>query len=257
MFSLRDLWMPVRVFQKWLMAAVLALTVASSIHAVEPRKAFPIPLPMVAYTPAQDSVGEKVIIWFDRANESWEISSTEVRHILEKDMQTEQEIYRKPPGQGFLLNSIEIQVINRICKTLIKTLDGFERDLGNNRWVKCRYLDSYLASFFCGFYHLITIAKSSKSALPEITCPPDSLYDRSPESPKSDVRLAQWRQSADHVVKLRIAARELMYRIKDWQKKELNNPKRDIWRDQSGDFVEAYELFIRLYFNFPPKDREL
>jgi hypothetical protein len=138
---------------------------------------------------------------------------------------------------------------------LVKTLDGFESDLNKNRWDKCRYLDSYMASFCFGFYHLMTLAKSSKHAFPEITCLPDSLYDRSPESPKSDARIAQWRQSDEHVVKLRIAARELMYRIKDWQKKELDNPKRDVWNDQSGDFVEAYELFIRLYFNFPPKEK--
>jgi Ni/Co efflux regulator RcnB len=57
-------------------------------------------------------------------------------------------------------------------------------------------------------------------------------------------------------MKLRISTRELIYRIKDWQTKELDNPKRDPWKDESGDFVEAYEFFIRLYFNFPPKNKE-
>jgi hypothetical protein len=248
--------MPLRIFQKWLLAAVFTLAAASFIYAVEPRRPFSIPLAMLAYTPSQDTVGEKVVIWFDKAYESWEITTTEVRHILEKDMQTEAEIYRKPPGQVFLLNSVEVRVLNRICGTLIKTLDGFENDLKNNRWDKCRYLDSYLAFFCCGFYHLITIEKSLKQVLPETACPPDSLYDRSPESPKTDVRIAQWRQSSDHVVKLRIAARELMFRLKDWQKKELNNPGRDAWKQQSAGFVEAYDFFIRLYFNLPPKNRE-
>jgi hypothetical protein len=251
------LCMPLRFFQKLLVAAALFLTAASVVYAVEPRKAFSIPLAMVAYFPSQDTVAEKVSVWFDKANECWEISEKEDRHILEKEMQTEQEIYRKSGSQGFILNSVEAQVISRVCKTLIKTLDGFEGDLKKDRWDKCRYLDSYLASFCSGFYHLITIAKSSKHALPEITCPPDSLYERSPESPKSDVRIDQWRQSSDHVMKLRIAARELIYRIKDWQKKELENPKRDSWEDQSANFVEAYELFIRLYFNFPPKNGRL
>ena len=235
----------------------VVLGFVSAIYAVEPRKPFSIPLAVLAYSPAQDTIAEKVSVWFDKPNESWEISATGERHILEKDMQTEEEIYRKPSGRALHLNSIEAQLINRVCKTLIKTLDGFESDLKNNRWDKCRYLDSYLASFCCGFYHLITLAKSSKRALPEITCPPDSLYDRSLESPKSDARIAQWRRSADHVVKLRIAVRELIYRIKDWQNKELDNPKRDVWKDESADFVEAYEFFIRLYFNFPPKNRDL
>jgi len=254
---LKDLCMAIRLYQKLCAASVLALAVASVVYAVEPRKPFSIPLAMVAYFPSQDSVAEKVCVWFDRANESWEISEKEDRHILEKEMQTQQEIYRKSPSQGFILNSVEAQVISRVCKSLIKTLDGFEGDLRKDRWDKCRYLDSYLASFCSGFYHLLTIAKSSKHALPEITCPSDSLYDRSPESPKSDARIDQWRQSRDHVTKLRIAARELIYRIKDWQKKELENSKRDSWEDQSADFVEAYELFIRLYFNFPPKDGRL
>jgi hypothetical protein len=246
--------MPLRVHQKWLVAAVAWLAAASVIYAVEPRKPFPIPLAVLAYSPSQDSLAEKVIIWFDKDYESWEISANEDRHILEKEMQTQKETYRKPPGQGALFNSIEAQVISRVCKTLNKTLDGFEGDIKNGRWDKCLYLDSYMASFCCGFYHLMTIAKS-KMALPEITCPPDSLYDRSPESPKSDERIAQWRQSDDHIVKLRIAARELMNKIKDWQIKELDNPQRDVWKDQSGDFVEAYELFMRLYFNFPAKIR--
>jgi hypothetical protein len=223
------------------------------IYAVEPRKPFTIPLAVLAYSPAQDTMTEKVCVWFDKANESWEVTAKEQRHILAKDMQTEEEIYRKPPGRDFRLNSIDAQLINRVCKTLAKTLDIFENDLKNNHWDKCLFLDSYLSSFFRGFYHLLTVAKNSPRALPEITCPPDSLYDRSPESPKSDVRIAQWRASGDHVTKLRIAARELIFQIKEWQKKELDNPNRDTGNDQSGNFAAAYEFFIRLYFNLPPK----
>jgi len=55
---------------------------------------------MVAYFPSQDTVAEKVSVWFDKANECWEISEKEDRHILEKEMQTEQEIYRKSGSQG-------------------------------------------------------------------------------------------------------------------------------------------------------------
>lgn len=241
---------------KMLMAAVLLMTVASVLYAAEPRKAFSVPLAMLAYSPTQKDAAEKVIIWYDKADESWEVSATEVRHIIEKGMQTEEETFRSPAGQEFLINSVEAQVISRVCKTLIKTLDGLDGDLKNNRWDKCRFLDSYLASFCVGFYHLMTIVKCSSRALPEITCPPDSLYDRSLESPKSDARVAKWRRSTDYIVKLRIATQELMYQIKSWQKKELDNPKRDVWKDQSGDFVQAYEFFIRLYFNFPPKNRQ-
>jgi hypothetical protein len=85
-----------------------------------------------------------------------------------------------------------------------------------------------------------------------VTCIADSLYDRSPESPKSDKRITQWRETTDHVIKLRIAAKELIFQIKQWQKKELDNQKQTSWEDQSGDFVHAYEFFIRLYFNYAP-----
>ena len=248
--------MPLTFFKKWLAPAVLSLTMVTVLYAVEPRSPFSVPLAMLAYTPSQKGVTEKVIIWYDKVNESWEISATEARHLIEKGMQNEDETFREPQGQEFLMNAVEAQVVNRVCKTLVKTLDGFESDLKKNRWDKCRYLDSYLASFYFGFYHLITIVRCSRRALPEITCPSDSLYDRSLESPKSDARVAQWRRSPEYIVKLRIAAKELMYQIKQWQKKELDNSKRDVWKDQSGDFVEAYEFFIRLYFNLPPNNRQ-
>jgi hypothetical protein len=221
-------------------------------HAVMPRKPFTIPLSNISYTAAQDTVAEKACIWFDKVDEWWEVSQNIQRHIKEKNMNTEEEIFRKPTMQEYLLSPIEAQLISTICKTLIKTLDGFERDLKDNRWDKCLYLDSFLASFFHEFFHLYAICRSSVNALPSITCIADSLYDRSPESPKSDKRITQWRETADHVIKLRIAAKELIYQIKLWQKKELDNKQQTSWEDQSGDFVHAYELFVRLYFNYAP-----
>jgi hypothetical protein len=222
-------------------------------YAVEPRKSFSVPLAVLAYCPAHDSVEEKVSIWFDKANESWEIFSDKERYTLTKNMQTEEKIFSEPRGQEFFLNPIEAQIVNHICKTLVKTLDGFDNDLKNKRWDKCLFLDSYFASFCCGFYHVMALAKASNRALPEVICPPDSLYDRSLESPKSDRRIAQWRALKDHVTKLRIATQELIFQTREWQKKELENTKRDPWKDQSGNFAAAYEFFIRLYFNLPPK----
>ena len=91
-------------------------------------------------------------------------------------MQTEEEVYRKPSGQEFLLSSVEVEIIDRVMKTLVKTLEGFEVDLKSKQWDKCLFLDSYLAQFCCGFYDkIITIAKSSAGVLPRLTCPDDSL----------------------------------------------------------------------------------
>ena len=221
--------------------------------AILPRTPFQIPLSNISYTPAHDTVAEKVCIWFDKVNEWWEVSHSIQKHIKEKNMTTEEEVFRKPTTQAFLLSPVEAQLLNKICKTLIKTLEGFDHDLKNNRWDKCLYLDSFLASFFHEFYYLYTLCRSSIKALPPVTNITDSLYDRSPESPKSDKRILQWRKTKDHVIKLRIAAKELVYQIKQWQKKELEDVEKMSWEDQSGDFVHAYEMFIRLYFNLAPK----
>lgn len=221
--------------------------------AVMPRAVFTIPLTNISYTAPHDSVEERVSIWFDKVDEWWEVTHNVQKHIKEKDMNTEEEVFTKPSSQGLLLSPVEAQLISKICKGLIKTLEGFEHDLKNNRWDKCLYLDSYLSSFFHEFYHLYSVCHSSTNALPAVTSITDSLYDRSPESPKSDKRITAWRQTTDHVIKLRIAAKELVYQIKQWQKKELDEPEKTTWEDQSGDFVQAYELFVRLYFNLAPK----
>jgi hypothetical protein len=234
-------------------ACVTVIFLYFCAHAVMPRKPYTIPLSNISYTAAHDTAVEKACIWFDKVDEWWEVSPTIQRHIREKNMNTEEEIFRKPTMQEFLLSPVEAQLVSAICKTLIKTLEGFERDLKDNRWDKCLYLDSFLASFFHEFYHLYAICRSSVNALPSVTNIADSLYDRSPESPKSDKRITQWRETADHVIKLRIAAKELVYQIKLWQKKELDNKQQTSWEDQSGDFVHAYELFIRLYFNCDPR----
>jgi len=236
--------------------SLLVFSFVSVIYAVEQRKPYTVPLAVIAYYPAQDSEPDKVCVWFDKASESWEFRAKEVIHLRAKDMQTVEEVYRKPSGQEFLLSTVEAELIDRVAKTLVKTLEGFELDLKNKQWDKCLFLDSYLAQFCCGFYHLITMAKSSTRALPAVTCPPESLYDRSAQSPKSDARIAQWRNTSSHVLLLRIATKELIYQIKQWQKKELENPRRNPWKDQSGNFVNAYELFVRVYFNMPPKDSQ-
>jgi hypothetical protein len=218
---------------------------------VMPRSPFTIPLTNISYTTAHDTVPEMVSIWFDKVDEWWEVSPHYQKYVKEKDMNSKEEVYRKPVTQEFVLSPIEARIISRICKTLVKTLDGFDHDLKNNRWDRCLYLDSFLASFFHEFYHLYTMCRSSLRSLPSVTSVADSLYDRSPESPKSDKRIMQWRQTIDHVIKLRIATKELIYQIKLWQEKELEKPDNASWEDQSANFVQAYELFIRLYFNLP------
>ena len=39
-------------------------------------------------------------------------------------------------------------------------------------------------------------------------------------------------------------------------KERAENPKRNPWKDQFGNFVNAYEMFVRIYFNLPPKNAD-
>jgi hypothetical protein len=235
------------------MAAVAIAFLAAQAAAVMPRTPYTIPLSNVAYTAAHDTAPDVVCIWFDKADEWWEVSHHFERHVKEKNMNTEEEIYQKPVTQMYVFSTVEATLISKVCKTLIKTLEGFDHDLKNNRWDRCLFLDSYLASFFHEFFFLYTICRGSPKSLPSVARIADSLYDRSPESPKSDKRITQWRQTADHIIKLRIATKELIYQIKQWQKKELEEPEKTSWEDEAADFVQAYELFLRLYFNLPPQ----
>jgi hypothetical protein len=232
--------------------AVMIIGTLQGPGASEPRSPFAIPLANLSYTAAHDTVAENIMIWFDKVDEWWEIRRDQLKHVKEREMNSDEEFYRKPSGPQFLLSTVEASVISRICKTFSKTLETFDRDLKNSRWDRCLYLDSYLASFCHQFYHLMVMCRASESALPRITDVADSLFDRSPESPKSDARIATWRKATDHVIKLRIAAQELMYQIKKWQKSELDDPSNSSWEDESAGFNQAYELFVKLYFNLAP-----
>lgn len=74
-----------------------------------------------------------------------------------------------------------------------------------------------------------------------------------PEQPQPKKSKFLSAENSDHVMKLRISAKELVFQIEQWQEKELDNPKRDAWEDNSRKFAEFYDLFIRLYFNLPPR----
>ena len=107
----------------------------------------------------------------------------------------------------------------------------------------------YFPSFFKGFYYLIGAARVSYATLPLISCVADSLIDSSFSSEKSRLRITYWAANEEHVIRLRIAAKELQYQITLWRKNELSNPERDAWTDLSGPCMNSYEFFLELYFN--------
>ena len=151
-----------------------------------------------------------------------------------------------------MLSPFETDVIGRVCKKFEETLVIYEKDLKYGRWGRLLYLDGYFTVYFRNFFYLYCGAHNSMSALPKVTRIADSLYDESFTSPKSDLRVSTWRANPEQIIKLRIATKELVFQMKEWRMRVLTVSEMDPRQDRSRKFREAYELFIRLYFNLPP-----
>jgi hypothetical protein len=161
-------------------------------------------------------------------------------------------VHNEAPDKAYMISEFEAEVLNKVCKTFIQTLDIFEHDLQHGKWERLLYLDSYFPRFLKGFYFLYCASRSSPYALPKGICIPDSMYDVSLTSTKSDERIRLWRQSPDNIIKLRIISKELIYQIKAWQDKEIGNSKRNIEVSYGKTFEEAFTLFMKIYFNLLP-----
>lgn len=161
-------------------------------------------------------------------------------------------MHDEPPDKAFMISSFEADILNRVVKTFIPTLETFERDLQHERWDKLLYLDAFFPRFLKGFYFLYCAARNSPYALPKSICIPDSAFDISLTSPKSDARIHAWQTQNNQIIKLRIISRELVYQLKEWQKLELDNPGRNPEVSYGKKFEEAFTLFVKLYFNMSP-----
>jgi hypothetical protein len=165
----------------------------------------------------------------------------------------QKKIHPEIADKAFIISDFEAKILNKTCKLFVNTLEIFEKDLQRQRWDRCLYLDSYFPRFLKGFYYLYCAARNSPYALPKSACPSDSLYDISLNSPKSDARIiGTWRQKPDHILKLRIITHELIYQIKEWQNKELDNPNRNVEVPGGKKFEEAFTAFVKVYFGIGP-----
>jgi hypothetical protein len=162
---------------------------------------------------------------------------------------TEKTIYRENIYNSYKISAFELVHLKLVSKSLLETLEVFEKDLQNNRWGRCVYLDSYFPRFLKGYYYLFCLAMNTTDVLPESVNVADSLYDVSLNSDKSDLRLYKWKSTQDYIVKLRIATKELIHQIKMWQqeisKKEKNNSEITV----SREFARSLGLFASIYFN--------
>jgi len=216
----------------------------------------PYPIPLANVIPFFDRntgrLDEVFINYSSDANKGWAISDGDDRYIKDTRRMSREHTHRELMHVANYISPFEAEQLSKVCDTFVRTLVGLEKDLERGRWGRCLYLDNHLAFFLRGFYYLISAARRSRDYLPEITRISEKIYDSPADSTRSIRRITNLKNHPEHVIKLRISIRELVYQIKQWQEKGLDNPKRDMWQDNSGNFVQAYELFIRYYFNLVP-----
>lgn len=230
---------------------VVILTIICNFYVeAEKRKAFSVPLPLLTAS-FRDGLIEEVFVSFEDSHEGWAITPGNDRYVKDDRKIRLDHTYRESVTQTRLLSNFEASLLNRVCESFSETLEIFERDLNSSKWGRCLYLDYWMPVFIRNFYYLFSVARNSNDLLPKVICVADSLYDTSPNSTISDIRIDYWRKNPDHVLKLRITVKELIFQIKSWQQKELANPQRDVLADHSKGFIQALELFTRFYFNLP------
>jgi hypothetical protein len=227
--------------------------------ALEPgkRSSFSIPLARLSVSfDERTHVFEKVRVSFDSDDDPADEfaliepgSDFEIKNNRDGRQKT---VHTEAPDKAFIISDFEAKILNKTCKTFVNTLEIFEKDLQKQRWDRCLYLDAYFPRFLKGFYYLYCAARNSPYALPKSACIPDSLYDISLTSLKSDARIARWQQKPEQILKLRIIAKELLYQIKEWQKKELDNPSRNVEVPCGKKFEEAFTVFVKIYFATGP-----
>ncbi|MBD3420128.1 MAG: hypothetical protein GF398_08435 [Chitinivibrionales bacterium] len=224
--------------------------------ALDSRQTFRIPLAKLnlSYNEYGTKV-EKVRISYAGNDDFWVLTKTDDYYQENKRRHTRKHVHREPASKAFIISEFEAEQLSEVLKTFMQTLSIFEKDLKAGRWDKCRYLDGYLPRFLNGFYYLTCAARNSNNALPRYSQIPDSVYDVSENSPKSDKRINFWRSDREYVIQLRIITRELIHQAKIWQKKELTNRRRNIHVAYSDKFEQAYGLFIRMYFCMKPKPK--
>lgn len=220
---------------------------------VRKRRQFTIPLALVTVLFDSDNRFVEAFVTYNNNSEGWAIGMEDDRYVKDTRRERVDHFYREKRMSAHCISPFEAKVLEKVCKKFEQTLAIYEKDLKHGRWDRLLYLDGYFPSFFRGFFYLYCGAHNSFSALPKVTHIADSLYDESFLSRKSDIRITVWENNPDHVVKLRIAAKELAFQLKQWRVRELAIPEMGLMRqDKTKQLREAYELYIRLYFNLPP-----
>ena len=232
---------------------VLFAGIVDFLQAEELGERSPYDIPLVRLKIGDDENGgdqfREIRITLKEGKEYAKITRYSDLHLKVVRNGREKTVHSEPPDLAFMLSDFEAEALHLTTRSLIETLEDFERDLKRGRWDRCLYLDSFLPRFLRAYYFLVCAARNSTHALPEIARIPERAFDVSLSSPKSDKRINGWRRSPSNVIKLRIITKELIHQLKEWQKKELDNSRRNPEISYSSNVEEAYGLFIKIYFN--------
>jgi hypothetical protein len=238
---------------------IIYLTVCCSTQAEKmpgKRKPFSLVLPHMSYSYDHLTKNIEIFVAYEGSQEGWGIASGSDRYVKDTKKIRMDNIYRELPSQTAFISTFEAGVIAEVCNRMAETVLIFEKDLKQEHWDRCLFLDAYFPNFMKRFYYLYCAACASFEVLPQVTKIEDTLFEVSEKSLKSDRRVAAWRSDTSHAVKLRIAAKELAFQLQAWRKDVLLSPERDFWDNKDHKLVEVYELFVRLYFNLPQKNSE-
>lgn len=234
-----------------LLLSGLGISVSQADSTLKPRS-FRIPLALITTLFDENNSFVEAFVTYGNTSEGWAIGMVDDRYVKDTKRERVDHFYRERRTSAHYLSPFEAKVLEEVVSRLEETCVIYEKDLKHQRWDRLLFLDSYFPTFFRGFFYLYSAAHNSFSALPKVTKIEDSLYDDAVMSPISERRIATWRANPEQVVKLRIAAKELVFQLKQWRIKVLTIPEIDPRQDRSKEMRESYELFIRLYFNLPP-----
>lgn len=218
-----------------------------------PRSAYSVPLLRLSVSfDNETNALQRVRIASDASNDYTIITPLNDERVVYTRKGRETTVYRETWESAWMVTDFEREQLIEVVHSLVQTLEGFERDLARERFDRILYLDAFLPRFLRGFYYLCEAIRNHHDPLPRVTRIPESAYDVSLNSLKSDERITEWRTTHQHIMKLRIVSKEFAYQLDRWARAESRRKKPDPARLFTTETLKAYSLFVRVYFNLNP-----
>lgn len=220
------------------------------MYSLDNREEFTTPILRLTIKNDRENIGSKVVyIYADDYEQYSIIGFVNDIKVTNKKGAVYKTLYTESYSTSYTLSKFERENLKNVISSLEKTLKVLDKNLENENFDRCRYLDGFFPKFLKGFYKLSSLTFASSTALPSITDIDESLYDVSLSSLKTDNRVANWQADKEYIVKLRISITELLFQIKKWEKNlVIDTQIKNAAIGYSEEFKLSYELFIKMYF---------